>query len=62
MFNILIFLLTITLILYCYKCEWYTIKSVVIMMVLLCSVLHLLVLQGVVGAKLGGGESCFEEG
>merc|ERR1712058_160546 len=36
--------------------------GVVIMMVLLCSILHLLVLQGVVGAKLGGGESCFEEG
>merc|ERR1712002_1085025 len=34
----------------------------VIMMVLLCSVLPLFVLQGVVGAKLGGGESCFEEG
>merc|ERR1712241_630425 len=34
----------------------------VIMMVLLCSVLPMFVLQGVVGAKLAGGESCFEEG
>merc|ERR1719233_2046358 len=32
------------------------------MMVVLCRLLYLCVLQWVVGARLGGGESCFEEG
>merc|ERR1711887_190705 len=34
----------------------------VTMLVVLGSLLYLCVLQGVVGARLGGGESCFEQG